>query len=670
MRAYITYPLIPLTISIILGISTANYVPFNFFSLILTLFLLLFIVNIFLFFKLRKSNRLNYLFVIFTSLLFFTMGNLLYFAHYEPIKQNHYIHKNYDFSNLFIEIEDVLKPNTYQNKYTANVIHKDNEKASGKILLYVPKNKFLLPSDVILINDDKLLPIPKSFNPYQFNYSKYLEKQQIFCQVIAKDSKIKHVSHTKSFKRYFYLIKQKLKSSFNIHNFSNQTESVIYALLFGERFNLDQETLTNFTQAGVVHILAISGLHIGIIYSFLLLILNFIPKHKYFNLINFIFICTILWMFAFITGFSASVSRAVTLFSFLALGKLTNKDNNTINGLSVAALVLLCINPFMLFDVGFQLSFLAVLSIVLFQPIAYKIYKTKNKVIDYFYSLIWVSLAAQIGVLPLSLYYFNQFPTLFLVANILVIPLSTAILVLSVIILLLNFIVPFISIFLGRMVDFLISIMTYYIECIANIKNAVIFPISFSEILVIVSYISIGSFIFMLYKKNVRSIYIFLLSIISFQVAYAYLIFNKSNHEECIIYNTKELLISIKDNKSTTFFTNNEEENKLSILHYNKGNFSKHYTLRPLKNVLSYKTHKILIIDSLSIYKTSKKATHIVLVNNPKINLERVINYHQPKIIIANKLNYKTNINKWEETCTKQKIQFIATAKTGFYKIK
>ncbi len=669
MRAYITYPLIPLTISIILGISTATYVPFKIFSLILTLFLLLFIVNIFLFFKLRKSNRLNYLFVIFTSLLFFTMGNLLYFAHYEPIKQNHYIHKNYDFSNLFIEIEDVLKPNTYQNKYTANVIHKDNEKASGKILLYVPKNKFFLPSDVILINDDKLLPIPKNFNPYQFNYSKYLEKQQIFCQVIAEDSKIKHVSHTKSFKRYFYLIKQELKNSFNIHKFSNQTESVIYALLFGERFNLDQETLTNFTQAGVVHILAISGLHIGIIYSFLLLILNFIPEHRYFNIINFIVICATLWLFAFITGFSASVSRAVTLFSFLALGKLTNKDNNTINGLSVAALVLLCINPFMLFDLGFQLSFLAVLSIVLFQPIAYKIYKTKNKFLDYFYSLIWVSLAAQIGVLPLSLYYFNQFPTLFLVANILVIPLSTAILVLSVIILLLNFIFPFISIFFGRMVDFLISIMTYYIECIANIKNAVIFPISFSETLVILFYISIGSFIFMLYKKNVRAIYIFLLSIISFQLAYAYLIFNKSNHQECIIYNTKELLISVKDSKSTTFFTNNEEENKLSILHYNKGNFSKHYALRPLKNVFSYKTHKILIIDSLSIYKTSKKATHIVLVNNPKINLERVIKYHQPKIIIANKLNYNTNINKWEETCTKQKIQFIATAKTGFYKL-
>lgn len=185
-----------------------------------------------------------------------------------------------------------------------------------------------------------------------------------------------------------------------------------------------------FTKTGVIHVLAVSGLHVGIIYLFLSWILK-LKRNQVNAAWKIILLIFILFLYAMITGFSPSVSRAVLMFSFMRIGELFGKKVHTLNALAFSAFIILIYNPTELFQLGFQLSYFAVLSIVIFYPAIYGLLFFKNTILDKLWSLTAVTLAAQIGTFPWALYVFHQFPVYFILSNWVTIPLSTLLVLLT-----------------------------------------------------------------------------------------------------------------------------------------------------------------------------------------------------------------------------------------------
>ena len=454
------------------------------------------------------------------------------------------------------------------------------------------------------------------------------------------------------------------------HDFSAIQKSILDALLFGQRTFMDSETTTNYSKAGVIHILAISGLHIGILYFFLAFLLKPIDKFKNGKYLKLVLIISVLWIFAFITGLPASVTRAVTLFTFISIGASFKQQNNIFNAVAVSAILLLIFNPNFIFDVGFQLSYAAVISILLFQPFYKKFYFTKNKIGVYFIDIVLVSLAAQVGVLPLSLYYFNQLPLLFLVANIIVIPLASFVLIAGMITLMLNFIYEPLAMLIGKMIRYAINGMNQYIAMIAKVENGIIENISFTVFLTFIFYIIILSFVYWLYNLKWSSFRNLATVMILFQLAYFITKWNENNKTELVVFNSKKTLVSTKNNNNLSIFTDDSEQNTRFIKDYKRGIFNDRSKVTTLPNCISFQNKRILVIDSFSIYKTSLRADIIVLTQSPRINLDRLIKEIKPTLIIADNSNPFYKIEYWKATCEQEKIPFHATAEKGFYRLK
>ena len=665
------FPLLTITISFAIGIIAEFYLQWSFSTLIISLLLGLGLFC-FLFLKSKKALLQNSLFGITTYLLAFTLGMMSFYIHSDLNSKHHYTKKSFEESNSIRAIvTTTLKPNEKYYKYFISLSHFNDSIASGKLLLYVPKSNIetLHSGDEIWLNR-AIYPVPKAFNPYQFDYSKYLEKQNVFHQIYAQENQIKIIQTHKTIDFYIETLRNNLSKSFDIHHFKPKTKAIIDALILGQRLELDKETIADYSNAGVIHILAISGLHISIIYFFIVFLLKPLKRMKFGAEIQLLIVLGILWLFALLTGLPASVTRAVTLFSFISIGNYFNQPKAIYNALAISAFLILLVKPNAIFDIGFQLSYAAVLSIVLFQPFYKKFYFTDNKIVVYFIDTILVSLAAQIGVLPLSLYYFNQLPLLFLLANLVIIPLSSLVLIVGIVILPLNYILPSVAVFLGKILEFSIQFMNDYIHWIAQFKSGIITNISFSGWLTFSLYLVIIAFVYWLYHIKDKNIKYILGTLLLFQLSYISIKWSENNSSELVIFNEKTTLIGIKNQNNVMAFSDIPENHNNTLNHYTRGTFSDSLRIFPLQNTISFQNKRILVIDSLGIYKTSIRPEIIVLTQNPKINLTRLIQETKPKLIVADKSNYKNTIKTWETTCRKEKIPFHAIAEKGFYRLK
>jgi len=665
------FPLLTITISFAIGIIAEYYLQWNFSILVISLLISLGIFS-FLFWKSKKTLLQNSFFGIATYLLAFILGMISFYIHSDLNSKHHYSKKSFEETNSIRAIvSTTLKPNEKYNKYFITLSHFNDSIASGQLLLYVPKSNLenLHSGDEIWLNA-AVYPVPKAFNPYQFDYSKYLEKQNVFHQIYTNENQIKIIQTHKTIDFYIEKLRNNLSRSFEIHHFEPKTKAIIDALILGQRLELDKETIADYSNAGVIHILAISGLHISIIYFFIVFLLKPLKRVRFGAEIQLLIVLGILWLFALLTGLPASVTRAVTLFSFISMGNYFNQPKAIYNALAISAFLILLVKPNAIFDIGFQLSYAAVLSIVLFQPFYKKFYFTENKIAIYFTDTILVSLAAQIGVLPLSLYYFNQLPLLFLLANLVIIPLSSLVLIAGIIILPLNYVLPSVAVFLGKILEFSIQFMNDYIHWIAQFKSGIITNISFSGWLTFSLYLVIIAFIYWLYHTNAKNVKYILATILLFQLSYIGVKWNENNSSELVIFNEKSTLIGIKNQNNVMAFSDIPENHNTTLNHYTRGTFSDSLRIFPLQNTISFQNKRILVVDSLGIYKTSIRPEIIVLTQNPKINLTRLINEVKPKLIVADKSNYKNTVKRWEATCRKEKIPFHAIAEKGFYRLK
>ena len=391
-----------------------------------------------------------------------------------------------------------------------------------------------------------------------------------------------------------------------------------------------------------------------------------LPRGKF---IKTLLLLALLWGFAILAGFSPSVVRAVSMFSFFAIGMQFNRRSSALNTLFISLLFLLLVNPNFIFQVGFQLSYAAVFTIVLIQPYLFGLFTPKFKAIKYLWGIFTVTIAAQIGVLPLSLFYFHQFPGLFFISNLVILPFLGIILGLGILVMLLA-LSGLLPSTLASLYGGMISVLNNFVAYVASKEDFIFQDIYFSILLCITFYLLILSTIFLFRNINFRNLSFLLLTLIFIQVVLIYEKTSEEFEEIVIFHKSRNTVIGVKKGQNLMLYHNLDSivANENFVRDYKTNMNIKSLEESSLKNVLQLSEKLVLIIDSSGVYELPGfKPDLIILTNSPKVNLDRIIEKFNPEMIIADGSNYRSYIVNWKATGLNKKIPFHATSEKGAF---
>jgi len=619
-------------------------------------------------------QRKTLFFVFITWITFFLTGMILVYENDATNHTNYFEKHLKNTSKVILAIDKVLKPGNYHHKYVADVVQLDSKKTTGHVLLNIEKDSTSLlfhTGDLVFLKN-KFQDIKSSLNPHQFNYKHYLKKQGINQQVYITHQEILLLDESKvSLLRFIDAFRVKIQKSLRRYHFTDDELAVMNALLLGQRQEISKQLSDNYSKAGAIHILAVSGLHVGVILLILSFILKPLERVNNGKLIKLVLVILSLWFFAILAGLSASVIRAVTMFSAIALGQFFNKRNAVEHSLIFSMFIILLWKPLFLFDVGFQLSYTAVFGIIWIQPVLYQLWKPNFFIVDKGWQLITVSVAAQLGVLPISLFYFHQFPALFFISNLIIIPFLGVILGLGLVVLVLSY-ESILPLFLEGFYGDVISILNKVVAFVARQESFLFSEISFSALKMIFSYLLIISGFQLFLKLNTKRCFLFFGSILAFQcvlILEKYTIAQKS--EFIVFHKSKNSIIGIRKGSSFELYHSMDSlqiSSQKLLINYKVGENITSQNYHKLSNLMYYDKQVVLIIDKDGLYDIKELNNPIVLLRqSPKINLQRLVKKLKPAIIIADGSNYKSYIENWNTTCKNLKTPFWTTYNQGAY---
>ena len=418
-------------------------------------------------------------------------------------------------------------------------------RTNGKLLAFI--NKDSLSSEIktgdrlILVN--KFQEITRSQNPFEFDYKRYLWNQGIRRQGFLRPDEWLRVDSMKGNPILLFAadLRQKLLQLYQDYGLSGDEFSVASALTLGYKAALDEDIKKSYSTSGAMHVLAVSGLHVGIIFFVINYMLLFLNRIKGGTVIRAVILLLCLWFYATLTGLSPSVMRAATMFSFIVIGSALKRPANIYNTLSASAFFLIILNPFILWAVGFQLSYLAVIGIVFFQPRIYRFLYIKNKLLDKVWALTSVSIGAQLGTFPLSLFYFNQFPGLFFVTNLFVIPLATLILYSGILLFVFSWFSPVASI-ISILLKWLVWLLNEGVKLIESIPISHISGIYIYSLQVPLFYLLIGLFTLFLLQKQAAYLKMSLIIVLILTGFWSYGEITATNSRQLIVFNMNNQL--------------------------------------------------------------------------------------------------------------------------------
>lgn len=670
----LNFTLIKLTIFLVLGIVLAHYVQFNIKLILCAVLILIVFIGIYWKWLQNKIDR-SPVFGLLSYACMMGLGILSYGIQDETLQANHYsnLQFNKGENTIIFKIKERLKPDQYNEKYIVTVKNINKEDASGQLLINIKKDSLTEPFsvDALCLVNSTFESIQKPLNPHQFDYSKYLALKQVYQQLYLKPNDLILISNkTTSIYGWADELRTTINKKLIAAGFKNEALSIMNALLLGQRQTIDKSIYDNYVNSGTIHILAVSGLHVGIILWILNFIFTPLRYFKYGNYIRPFILVAILWSFAVIAGLSPSVTRAVTMFSIISIAMHLKRSTNIYNTLVISAFFILLVKPTFLFEIGFQMSYLAVLGIVSVQPIIYKLWKPKYLVVDKIWQIFTVTLAAQAGVVPISLFYFHQFPGLFFISNLVVIPVLGLILGFGLLIIALALMNASPDYFVWAY-SLIIDSLNAFIAWVAQFEDFLLRDIPFTVLQVICSYFVIVALVQVYKFRNFKWLALGLIGVICFQ---ALLFFNAydSKPKAFIVFNkSRYSMIGLKQNDHLLLHHNldsTEQTKDKVVTNYKVGEFISTVLPERLQQVYQFKDQTILVIDSLGIYEgISFKPQYIVLTNSPKLNLIRVIDSLQPTFIIADASNYKSYVERWKATCEHKKIPFHYTNEKGAF---
>lgn len=464
------YPFVRLLIPLIAGIIVQWYIPVEISLWYLLAVLGTLILIVFNRLRLAEKYRLRSLAGGLFFCVFVAAGAIL--VYHKDIRTNKYWYgHSYSDEQLCVTLSEppIVKPNSFKAEARVVALKDKNEiwrRADGKIILYF--NKSINPTRLIygttLVVKQPVQPIKNSTNPGAFDYRRYCLFQGITGQVYLESKSFIElpVLQKNLMETALIAIRNSTISTLRQHIPGKDEQAIAEALLIGYRHDLDKELVQAYSNTGVVHIIAISGLHLGMIYGLLLLLLSKTGTSKHTRFIKPVIILFVIWAFTLVAGAVPSILRSAIMFSFLVVGQYINRKTYAYNTLAVSAFCILAFDPFVLWNVGFLLSYAAVLSIITFlKPVSNWFY-FRNPLLEKIWKLTAVTISAQVLTIPIVIFYFHQFPNLFLFSNLLVVPLSGIILYGEIALLIIS---PFekAAAFLGIILEQLINWMNRFI---------------------------------------------------------------------------------------------------------------------------------------------------------------------------------------------------------------
>lgn len=575
--------------------------------------------------------------------------------------RNWYGHQLSDSAVMVVKIEKPEeKAKTW--KATAHVLYVNDKPAKGKLLLYFIKSdstSLLKSGDVIWVVN-QLQPVSSSGNPGSFDYAKYMAKQQVFHQAFLYPNQWKflHINREGFFQKILRHTLQYEENVLNKYIQGPKEKALAKALLTGDRSSLDRELVQAYSNAGVVHLMAISGLHLGLIYILLLKITQLIPGLARKNALRMLVVLAGIWFFAFITGGSPSVLRAAVMFSFLCSGIMFNKTSSSFNALAASAFLLLCFDPMLIFHVGFQLSYAAVLGILILQrPIA-NWFKFENKLLVYVWQLVSVSIAAQLFTVPLCMYYFHQLPILFIISNLVAIPVASVGLWLGVLLISLGWL-PLAAGILGKAEQHIFGFLNDFVQYIDTINFASWSGFYPNLLQVMLLY---AIFIFALIwwlRKNTHAFKFALLSVFLFCLSIAWQKWESSNQQQLVVYNVSSSAAADMFLGNYFYPISETQPPPDEVLTARKIFFAKSF----LRNVQKSAFEGSDIYSAPFRLLHLKKQTHfpilpqkirldyLLISNNSKTNMSDLSQTFDPGLIIFDGSNKRRQVQKWKKEC-------------------
>ncbi|MDX9880860.1 MAG: ComEC/Rec2 family competence protein [Prolixibacteraceae bacterium] len=464
------------------------------------------------------------------------------------------------------------KPKSFQ---TILEIRDIKENTYGKVIAYFRKEEgieHLIPGCQIVFSA-RLNLIKNQGNPFETDYQAFMQRQGIGYSVYLTSDD--YTVLTKRSSNLFIRAencRDKLLSILRQHNISGEEYTVVAALTLGYRKELDAETRDYFASSGAMHVLAVSGLHVGIIYLLFAFLLSPLKRKRYGALPYTVLVASLIWFYALLAGLSPSVQRAAVMFTFVLIGQNMKRPVNIFNSLAASAFLLMLFNPQVILEVGFQLSYLAVAGIVLFQPVFYHMINVPNRWLDKLWSLLTVSIAAQLATFPLGLFYFSQFPNYFWLSNFIVIPAATLILGATFLLFLLSP-VPVLSDWIGIIIRESTRLMLVSLKGIDSLPLAVTGNISISPLQAVLLMLIIAFGYWFIQSKSIRELRLLLLLTGAFFLSSFSQNYRLLNQKKMIVYNFEYPVIQFINGRNNYILTDPAKisEEQLSRLIKNVG---------------------------------------------------------------------------------------------------
>jgi competence protein ComEC len=696
MNPWHQIPLLRLLFPFLLGIIAYVFFPYSDINNHVS-FLIVLVFIVIISFTFWASYKTMLWLGVLTHIALFILG-------YQLIALNTEINYNDHFSkvsrgNVISQVR-IIEPVIIKTKVVkafVNVIAVSDKKGwiktKGKALIYFNKdsNSVALNYGDLLLVDNKFIEVPPPANPYEFDYKKYLSYNNVFHQVIlGKHDWFKTESnHANELVVFSLKLKDQMISIIKGAGLAGDELAVASALLVGDERDLNKDIISAYAQTGVIHILSVSGLHVGVIYLFLNWLLSFLGTIQYGKWVKASLLLLSIWFYCLLTGLSPSALRASTMLSLIIIGTTLNRNMNILNILAASAFVLLLINPYLLMNVGFQLSYLAVAGIVLIQPPLYAYIHFNNYIVDKLWAITSVSIAAQLATLPLCLFYFHQIPNYFLLSNIIAVPLSSLIIYIGIGMLLLVKL-KFFYWTLSYALKYSLSILNLIVFKIQQLPYAVIDDIFISGVDAVFMYASIV--VLCIYFIRPQIVYFF--AGLSFIILLMFSLIYRQYEQWCkpkiIVYSipkttaidfvyantavTIENTMDKNEARNIAFYKkmNNARQN-MQVDFIKKDNDSGHVNTAFLKkrnHFIQFMDKRIILLDEqakrIPIYNSGiKRIDYLIISNGFSGKLIDVCQAYTPKLVVFDSSVDKRLLNTWKEECCNFKCPYYAVADSG-----
>ncbi len=680
-------PFVRLLAALMTGILLQWYLPLSPWVLLLSFVVVAVAYSVFFFLSAYQYFKYQWLRGIAILLLVALCGCGIVYVHHPLHGRQHYTTVYQPGDAIVATVDEALisKPKTWKANVNVQAVyhHQQLVRASGKVIVYFDKTNIApsLQYGSQILFTKPLQEIKNSGNPGGFDYRRYLLFQGVTAQLYLKRNEYEVLPglNQSSLQVFLQQTRSYVIQTLQEYIPGKKEQGVAEALLIGYRNDLDKQLVQAYSNTGVVHIIAISGLHLGMIYGFILLLFSPFRNRKWYRFVVPVVAITILWLFALVAGAVPSILRSAVTFTFIAFGMLINRNNHILNTLAASAFCLLVTNPFLLWDVGFQLSYAAVLGIVLFaKPLSRCLY-FQNRLLANTWQLSCMNIAAQILTLPIVLYNFHQFPLLFLFNNLLVIPISEVILFATLLLVMVAK-WTWLAVVFGKATEALLWLMNTLIEHTEKLPFAVWSSIKLDVVQVVFLYaIIILLAVWLLFR--LPRVLLYGLFVLAIFIVYTSFDVWQSNHQQ------KLVVYSIAKHSAIDLIAQREVWclSDTALLHDLPAN---NFSLKPSRtlfrirhcryayttshaNLLLHANGKTISVISqpLPTFPAGKKlkADVVIISNNPKLYLDDLCQKIDCNTIVADNGTAYWKLRRWQQDCDSLHIRFHSIAQQGAF---